>query len=105
MTEEPAFPTDKPTEPLVKAPTDSGLSWGLALFLLGSLVFVVFIVQNSDSVLVKFLNWEGRFSLSLILVITALLAVIADEVFGVLRRRRHRRRAEEREELKRFRST
>jgi uncharacterized integral membrane protein len=105
MTDDPALPTDESPELPVRASSDSGLSWGLALFLLGSLVFVVFIVQNSDSVLVKFLNWEGRFSLSLILVITALVAVIADEVFGVLRRRRHRRRTEEREELKRFRST
>jgi uncharacterized integral membrane protein len=105
MTDDPALPTDKSPELPVRASSDSGLSWGLALFVLGSLVFVVFIVQNSDSVLVKFLNWEGRFSLSLILVVTALVAVIADEVFGVLRRRRHRRRAEEREELKRFRST
>lgn len=105
MTDDPVPPADQSPESPVKASSDSGLSWGLALFLLGSLVFVVFVVQNSDAVLVKFLNWEGRFSLSLILVITALVAVIADEVFGVLRRRRHRRRADEREELKRFRST
>jgi lipopolysaccharide assembly protein A len=105
MTEEPSLPADKPPDPSPTASSDSGLSWSLALFLLTSLVFVVFIVQNSDAVLVKFLNWEGNFSLSLVLVITALLAVIADEVFGVMRRRRHRRRMSEREELKRFRSS
>lgn len=102
--EQQALPPDEPIEP--KRPTadrDSGLSWGLAGFLLASLLFVVFIVQNSDAVLVKFLNWEGNFPLSLILVVIALLAIIADEVVGVMRRRRRRRTKEEREELERFR--
>jgi len=104
MTEETGSPPDQPTEPV--RPTvdrDSGLSWGLVVFLLTSLIFVVFIVQNSDAVLVKFLNWEGNFPLSLIIVVIALLAVIADEVVGVMRRRRRRRQVAEREELERFR--
>lgn len=107
MTEEPAFPpSDHPEEPA--RPTgdrDLGLSWGLVVFVLASLFIVVFIVQNSDAVPVKFLNWEGQFPLSLIMVVIALLAVIGDEVVGVMRRRRRRRQLAEREELKRFRRT
>lgn len=107
MTEEPTPPpSDQPVEPARPGgDRDSGLSWGLVIFVLASLVLVVFIVQNSDAVLVKFLNWEGQFPLSLIMVVIALLAVIADEVVGVMRRRRRRRRIAEREELERFRRT
>lgn len=82
---------------------DSGLSWGLGLFLLFSVLFVVFVVQNANDVPVRFLNWEGNFPLPLILVITALLAVIADEIVGLMRRRRKRRRQAEKEELERYR--
>jgi uncharacterized integral membrane protein len=104
MTDEMGPPPDQPTEaPPPQADRDSGLSWGLAVFLLASLVFVTFVVQNSEAVAVTFLNFEGRFSLSVILVVTALVAVVADEVFGVMRRRRRRRLKEDREELARFR--
>jgi uncharacterized integral membrane protein len=104
MTDEPAPISGQPAEPdRPPADRDVGLSWGLAVFVLASLIFVVFIVQNSEAVLVKFLNWEGRFPLSLIMVVIALLAVIADEVVGVMRRRRRRRHKAEREELERFR--
>lgn len=82
---------------------DTGLSWGLAIFLVFAIMFVVFVVQNSDNVPVRFLNWEGTFPLPLILVITAILAVVADEIFGLTRRRRRRHRLAEREELERFR--
>lgn len=104
MTDEMGPSSDQPTDPAPpRADRDSGLSWGLAVFLLASLVFVTFVVQNSEAVPVTFLNFEGRFSLSLVLVVTALVAVVADEVFGVMRRRRRRRLNEDREELARFR--
>ncbi|MDP3984000.1 MAG: LapA family protein [Acidimicrobiia bacterium] len=92
-----------PPPPAAPPTGDSGLSWGVAVFLLFSLLFVVFVVQNSNDVPVRFVNWEGTFPLPLILVVTALLAVVADEVFGLLRRRRRRRRLAEKEELARYR--
>jgi uncharacterized integral membrane protein len=105
MTEEQASPpSDQPADPARPArDRDLGLSWGLVVFVLASLFIVVFIVQNSDAVPVTFLNWEGQFPLSLIMVVIGLLAVIADEVVGVMRRRRRRRQLAEREELERFR--
>jgi uncharacterized integral membrane protein len=84
---------------------DSGFSWSLALFLLIGLGFVVFAVQNMTDVPVKFLSFEFTVALPLLIVITALIAVIADEVVGLIRRRRRRRRMAEREELKRYRGT
>lgn len=98
-------PVEPAPPPSVPRRGDSGISIGLVVFLLFTALFVVFVVQNSDSVPVKFLNWEGRFPLPLILVVTALVAVMADELFGLIRRRRRRQRLAEREELERYRRT
>jgi uncharacterized integral membrane protein len=92
----PATETTKPA---------SEFSWSLAVFLLIGLGFVVFAVQNAVDVPVEFLIWDFTVSLPLLLVVTALIAVIADEVVGLIRRRRRRQRMAEREELKRYRST
>ena len=83
----------------------SDFSWSLAIFLLIGLGFVVFAVQNPTDVDVEFLTWDFTVSLPLLLVVTALIAVIADEIIGLIRRRRRRRRLADREELKRYRGT
>jgi len=90
------------TEPAKPA---SDFSWSLAVFLLIGLGFVVFAVQNTDNVNLRFLSWDFTVALPLLLVVTALIAVIADEIVGLIRRRRRRQRTAEREELKRYRST
>lgn len=83
----------------------SDFSWSLAGFLLIGLGFVVFAVQNAIDVPVEFFTLDFTVSLPLLLVVTALIAVIADEIVGLIRRRRRRQRVAEREELKRYRST
>ena len=83
----------------------SDFSWSLAVFLLIGLGFVVFAVQNTIDVGVKFLAWDFDVSLPLLLVVTALIAVIADEIVGLIRRRRRRSRNKDREDLKRYRGT
>lgn len=88
-----------------KRKSDSDFSWSLAVFLLIGLGFVAFAVQNAKNVDVKFLMFDFTVSLPLLLVVTALIAVIADEIVGLIRRRRRRQRMAEREELKRYRST
>ena len=88
-----------------KTKSVSDFSWSLAGFLLIGLGFVVFAVQNAVDVPVEFFTWDFTVSLPLLLVVTALVAVIADEIVGLIRRRRRRRRMAEREELKRYRST
>ena len=88
-----------------KAKSDSDFSWSLAGFLLIGLGFVVFAVQNAVDVPVEFLMFDFTVSLPLLLVVTALIAVIADEIVGLTRRRRRRQRMAEREELKRYRGT
>ena len=88
-----------------KTKRDSDFSWSLAIFLLIGLGFVVFAVQNARNVDVKFLTLDFTVSLPLLLVVTALIAVIADEIVGLTRRRRRRQRMAEKEELKRYRGT
>jgi uncharacterized integral membrane protein len=85
------------------ARANTGFSWGFAIFLLIGLGFVVFAVQNMTDVPVKFLGWDFTIALPLLLVVIALISVIADEVVGVIWRRRQRRRLAEREELERYR--
>ena len=87
-----------------KRKSDSDFSWSLAVFLLIGLGFVIFAVQNAVDVPVEFFTWDFTVSLPLLLVVTALIAVIADEIVGLIRRRRRRQRMAEKEELKRYRS-
>ena len=93
----------EPTPAPVSRRSGADFSWSLAIFLLIGLGFVVFAVQNTRDVDVEFLRWNFTVSLPLLLVVTALIAVIADEIIGLIRRRKRRTRLAEREELKRYR--
>jgi uncharacterized integral membrane protein len=81
----------------------SGLSWGVVVFLICALLFVVFVVQNMSDVPIKLFGWTTTLPLPLVIVVTALLAVVADEIVGVVRRRRRRARQAEKDELNRYR--
>ncbi|MCA1736479.1 MAG: hypothetical protein LC739_10310, partial [Actinobacteria bacterium] len=71
---------------------DSGFSWGLAVFLVAAIVFVVFVVQNPTDVPVELFGANYTVPLPILLLTTALIAVVADEIFGWARRRRRQRR-------------
>ena len=105
MTDDASFqpePDLAPTKP--KASGDGGgLSWGVVVFLICALLFVVFVVQNVDDVPIKLFGWETTLPLALVIVMTAVLSVVADEIVGVVRRRRRRARQAERDELHRYR--
>ncbi|MGI8517607.1 MAG: LapA family protein [Acidimicrobiia bacterium] len=104
MTEGAEFQKERDLAPTTnRKRSDSGFSWGLALFLVTAVVFVVFVVQNPTDVPVQFFNAEYTVPLPILLVTTALIAVIADEIFGWARRRSRRQRLAEKEELGRFR--
>jgi uncharacterized integral membrane protein len=64
---------------------------------------VVFVVQNQDRVDVDWLWFDFRVSPGALVLVTVLLAIVADEVIGLLVRRYRRRRLDEREELARLR--
>lgn len=80
------------------------LSWGLGLALLLGLVVVLFAVQNTDPVRIRFLGWSWTLPLALVIFVVAMVAALADELFGLVARRRRRRRKALKEELKALRA-
>ena len=90
--EEPTHVVDRPDVP-----------WGLAGFLFGVVLLVIFVVQNVQEVALRFLGWEGEYPLSLIIIVVIAISVLLDEFLGAARRRRRRRRKTEKEELRRLR--
>lgn len=80
-----------------------GAPWGLAAFLLGVVLLVVFVVQNVHEVALSFLAWEGEYPLALIIIVVIALAVLLDEILGAVLRSRRRKRRAEKAELRRLR--
>jgi uncharacterized integral membrane protein len=66
---------------------------------------VIFAVQNTATVPVEFLWWDGEYPLSWVILLTVAVVVLLVELFGMFYRRRRRRRHAERQELKKFRET
>jgi uncharacterized integral membrane protein len=83
----------------------TGIAWGAILLMLGIVLVVVFTVQNTDPVPVRFMWMDGQFPLSIVILITIGAVILITELVGVSYRRRRRRRHEEREELKRYRGS
>jgi uncharacterized integral membrane protein len=80
----------------------TGLFWTLILGLLLGAALVIFIFQNTQDVEVEWLGFDFTAPLIGLLLGTALIAVIIDQIAGVVLRRRRRRARTEREELKRL---
>jgi uncharacterized integral membrane protein len=79
------------------APTGSagGISGGLIATLAGGGLLVIFMVQNTDDVTLKFLFWSITVPLWLFTLVVAVLGSIVWIGFGILRR--HRRRVARRD--------
>ncbi len=86
----------------VAPPTD--IPWGIILLFVGIVLVVVFAIQNTNPVPLGFLWWEGKFPLAIVILGTAGIAIVLDELAGVAYRRRRRRRLAEKEELERLRT-
>ena len=71
------------------------LGGGAIASLTGGAALVIFMIQNTDDVTVKFLPWEFTWPIWLLTLISALIGGIVWFGVGVLRR--HRRRKERRE--------
>lgn len=99
--------TDEKT-PAVEQPTTEearpgGFPWGVFVSLALAVLLVVFAVQNTQPVELRFLWWVGEFPLVVIIVAVAITAIVLTSIIAVVLRRRRRRRAEERAELDRLR--
>lgn len=84
--------------------TGTGFYMGLGATLLLGLILLIFAVQNTDDVSVSFLGWDFTFPLFGIAIGAALVAVVLDELMGVIWRRRRRAQLAERAELENLRS-
>jgi uncharacterized integral membrane protein len=103
---EPMGPTDPDgaVEPERRtAGTSTGVAWGVVFLFIGIALVVVFAVQNTDAVAVKFLWMDGTFSLAIVILITVGAAILITELVGISYRRRRRRSRAERDELRRLR--
>ena len=79
-----------------------GIAWGVILLFVGIGLVVVFAVQNTTTVPVKFLWLEGNFPLSIVILTTAVVAFFLGELLALVYRRRRRERLAEKEELRRL---
>lgn len=86
-----------PEEDLVPA---AGFPWGGLFFFVGLALVVVFAVQNTNSVPVTFLGFDGVYPLSIIILVTAVVVSAVTGAAGALYRRRRRIRRVERHQLK-----
>jgi len=86
-TTEPAAP---PTAGLdsrghVKRTRASGLWVGVISAAVLAVVFLVFIAQNSEKVTIHFLGWDGRLSLAISLLLSAVIGALVVAVPGIVR--------------------
>ena len=96
--------TDTDDPEVVKSYRGTGVTPLMLAMAVISVLFVVFLAQNTDDVPIEFLAWEGEPPLMVALLVTmAASAFLTLAVSGVWRRRRRLRRTE-REELGRLRS-
>jgi uncharacterized integral membrane protein len=71
------------------------LGGGVIASLAGGAALVIFMVQNTDDVTVKFLFWDFTWPVWLLILVAALIGALVWFGLGVLRR--HRRRVQRRE--------
>lgn len=82
----------------------TGFYVGLVAILLFALALLVLAVQNTQEVDVDFLGFAFTVPLFAVAIGAAILAVVLDELIGLVWRRRRRTRLEERAELDRLRA-
>jgi len=81
-----------------------GFPWGGVLSALTLAVVVIFAVQNTDTVTVRFLVWEGAFPLATVILVAVAASVVMANIIGAVYRRRRLRRRAEKEALKKLQS-
>jgi len=86
--------TPEPTDATVPAPeqTRAGLSITLAVGIVLLVLFAIFAVQNTERIEVEFLAWTFQTSRITMLLATAAVFIVLDEIAGYMWRRRRRQR-------------
>ena len=99
----PAEPDAEAVETLGRRSESTGIAWGAIVAFAGIALVIVFAVQNTDPVPVRFLWMEGQHPLAIVILITVGAVILLTELIGVSYRRTRRRRRVEKEELRRLR--
>jgi uncharacterized integral membrane protein len=82
-----ASPAAEPAQP-----ARAGVSITLAIGIVLLVLFAIFAVQNTEAVEVEFLAWTIQTSRIVMLLATAALFIVLDEIAGYVWRRRRRQR-------------
>lgn len=80
----------------------TGLLWGLVVGVLLAVALVILAAQNTGSTTIAFLGWEFSRPLIVVILGTLLVAVVFDELFGMVYRSRRRRALGDRDQLRRI---
>ena len=78
----------------------TGLYWSLLLGLILAIAILIGIIQNSQSVQLKYLVWDLSTPLIVVLLVTIFASVLLTALAGVIWRHRRRGQLTEREELR-----
>jgi uncharacterized integral membrane protein len=73
-------------------PARAGVSITMAIGIVLLVLFAVFAVQNTQTIEMEFLAWTFQVSRITVLLITAAIFIILDQIAGYLWRRRRRQR-------------
>ncbi len=81
----------------------TGLYWSLILALLLAVAILVGIIQNLQTVELKYFGWDLRTPLVVVLLVTILATVVLAALAGAIWRRRRRQQLTDRDELRELR--
>jgi uncharacterized integral membrane protein len=81
-----------------------GLWWTFAAALVLGVAIIIAIAQNSRSVRVHYIVWDSSVSLIVVVLATALAAILLDQAGGLIWRRRRRARIARHHELQQLRA-
>lgn len=99
--EEQPDPGGEPLERPDRQPAD--VPWGLLAAMLLMVAIIILAGQNTQEVELNYLGWSVQAPLVVIVLSTAVVSMLLDELIGVVWRRRKLGRRREREELRRLR--
>ncbi len=78
----------------------TGLYWSLLLGVILAIAILIGIIQNAQSVQLKYLVWDLSTPLIVVLLVTVFASVLLTALVGVAWRHRRRRQLTDREELR-----
>jgi uncharacterized integral membrane protein len=78
----------------------TGMYWSLLLGLILAVAILIGIIQNAQSVQLKYLVWDLSTPLIVVLLVTIFASVLLSALVGVAWRHRRRRQLTDREELR-----